>query len=103
MVPILFLQKKQGAALKTKKKKGHDLSKVNDHPAFHFSVPTVEVSFHYNYSFGVLAFPTEPQRSRNDYVLSKIVLFAFWRQNPSMIFRTKIGQKSVNLVNKLIF
>ena len=53
-----FLQKKQGAALKTKKKKGHDLSKVNDHPAFHFSVPTVEVSFHYNYSFGVLAFPT---------------------------------------------
>ena len=59
MVPILFLQKKQGAAkLKTKKKKGHDLSKVNDHPAFHFSVPTVEVSFHYNYSFGVLAFQT---------------------------------------------
>ena len=46
MVPILFLQKKQGAAkLKTKKKKGHDLSKVNDHPAFHFSVPTVEAAF----------------------------------------------------------
>ena len=54
-----FFAEKQGAAkLKTKKKKGHDLSKVNDHPAFHFSVPTVEVSFHYNYSFGVLAFPT---------------------------------------------
>ena len=32
-------------ALKTKKKKGHDLSKVNDHPAFHFSVPTVEAAF----------------------------------------------------------
>ena len=101
MVPILFLQKKQGAALKTKKKKGHDLSKVNDHPAFHFSVPTVEVSFHYNYSFGVLAFPT--QRSRNHFVPSKIVLLAFWRQNSNRIFRPKIGQKSVNLVNELIF
>ena len=27
----------------------------------------------------------------------------FWRQNSKMIFRTKIGQKSVNLVNELIF
>ena len=45
----------------------------------------------------------QPQRSRNHYVLSKIVLFAFWRQNSNMIFRPKIGQKSVNLVNELIF